>query len=183
MADRVAPLLAERGITFHPGFAAARVDPRARVLHATNGATLPYNLLVLVPPHRGVRAVRDSGLTVPGGWVAVNRETLLVPDQPGIWAVGDCTNLPVAKSGSAAHFQARIVAENVLAALRGHPPDLKYDGKVLSVLETGRHHAALLQFGYRHPPQAGAPSSLTYWANWLFEKAYFQTVPRDRTPM
>ncbi|MBI3402137.1 MAG: NAD(P)/FAD-dependent oxidoreductase [Acidobacteria bacterium] len=86
---------------------------RARTLVWSAG-TSPSPLLAALPCLRNKR-----------GQVIVN-EFLEVPDHPGIWALGDCAEIPNAQSGrphppTAQHAvrQGKIVARNIHAELRG----------------------------------------------------------------
>ena len=94
----------------------------------------PYDLLIVVPPHRGAQVVIDSGLAPRSGWLPTDRHTLQVktvakpapgqadediPRYPNVYALGDATDLPLSKAGSTAHFEAPIVAERVAAAVAG----------------------------------------------------------------
>ena len=53
------------------------------------------------------------------------------------------------KARSAAHFEAVVVAERIVAELRGDVPDPqrgRYDGHVVCFIETGHRNAAFLDF-------------------------------------
>ena len=45
-------------------------------IYFKNGATVAFDLLAYVPPHRAPAVVRGTGLTGESGWVPVNRHTL-----------------------------------------------------------------------------------------------------------
>src|SRR6266540_1379571 len=81
-----------------------------------------YDLLVLVPPHRGQRVIEDSGLGDGRGWVPVDRNTLKHAKFERIWAIGDTTNIPISKSGSVAHYEASVAAAGIAAAAKGEAP-------------------------------------------------------------
>ena len=59
--------------------------------------------------------------------------------------VGDATNLPVSKTGSAAHFEAEVIAENIASIIKVGEPVRDYDGKVYCFIEAG-HDRATYQF-------------------------------------
>lgn len=52
--------------------------------------------------------------------------TLAVTGVPGVWAVGDVTDVRESKRASAARAHAEVVAANVAAALDGRPPTATY---------------------------------------------------------
>ena len=178
VAAFVEPLLAERGINVEVGFTATSIDPAARTIVSARGATLGYDLLVLVPPHRGAQIVAESGLGDARGWVPTDRETLQALADPRIYVIGDANDLPVSKSGSAAHFEAKVVAHRIIAALLGQIDDTRYTGEVLCFLETGRGQASQFVFDYTHPPQPPQPSQLYHYEKTLFNKAYWYLVPK-----
>jgi sulfide:quinone oxidoreductase len=179
VAEFVTPLLEERGVSYELFFNTESIDPQARTVTSLEGTTLSYDLLVLVPPHRGTRIVVDSGLGDAQGWIATDRETLQSKADPQIYVIGDASDLPVSKSGSAAHFEAKVVAQRIVAAVLGHPMDeLRYDGGVMCFLETGRGQASQLVFDYQHPPRPPRPNHFYHYEKALFNQAYWYLVPR-----
>jgi len=175
--------LADRGIEFHPFFNVVEVDGEKGQIHSLEGATLDYDLAVLVPPHRGAPVVADSGLGDSAGWVPTDPATLRVRGFDGLFAIGDATDLPISKAGSTAHFEAPVVAEQIVARIRGRAPDpvrARYDGRVMCFLELGGGKAAMLAFDYERPIRSLRPSRRWYLARKLFDRAYWATIPRAR---
>lgn len=178
VASFVAPMLEERGVKTTLGFEITSIDSQARALVAQDGASLNYDLLVLVPPHRGAQVVADCGLGDAQGWVPTDRETLQSLAEPNIYVIGDASDLPVSKIGSAAHFQSRVVAHLIAAEVLGEIDASRYNGEVMCFLETGRGQATQLMFDYSHPPYPPRPSQLYQLEKTLFNKAYWYLVPR-----
>jgi sulfide:quinone oxidoreductase len=179
----VQPILAERGIELTGFFNVETVDPVARTVTSLEGETMAYDLLVLVPPHRGQQVIDDSGLGDERGWVPVDKNTLKHTGFEHIWAIGDTTNIPISKSGSVAHYEASVAAAGIVAEAKGEaPPTHVYDGKVMCFLETGHGHATTIRFDYDNPPVSPSPSRLWHWAKLLFNKTYWHTVPQGRLP-
>lgn len=179
----VQPILAERGIELTGFFNVETVDPVARTVTSLEGETMGYDLLVLVPPHRGQQVIQDSGLGDERGWVPVDRNTLKHTEFEHIWAIGDTTDIPISKSGSVAHYEASVAAAGILAEAKGEaPPSHVYDGKVMCFLETGHGQATTIRFDYDNPPVSPSPSRLWHWAKLLFNKTYWHTVPQGRLP-
>jgi sulfide:quinone oxidoreductase len=175
----VTPMLEERGIRYETFFNTETVDPVARRVTAMEGTEIDYDLLVMVPPHRGARIVEASGLGDAQGWLPTDRATLEVKGQTDVYALGDATDLPVSKSGSAAHFEAKVLAERMAGKIRGtngHVP--VYDGHVLCFLETGYGKASQLVFDFDHPPHPPAPNAFHHYEKLIFNKAYWYIVPR-----
>jgi sulfide:quinone oxidoreductase len=158
------------------------VDPSAHVVRSLEGEERGYDLLVLVPPHRGQRVIEDSGLGDPGGWVPTDPVTLGVEGTDGIFALGDATNLPISKSGSTAHFEAPVIASRIAAGVRGTAPTENYGGRVMCFLETGNGRATALRFDREHPPVPPTPNRAWHMAKWIFNRAYWETVPQGRLP-
>ena len=177
----VQPILAERDIELTGFFNVETVDPIAKTVTSLEGETVDYDLLVLVPPHRGQKVIEDSRLGDPRGWIPVNKNTLKHTGFENIWAIGDATNIPISKSGSVAHYEATVAAAEIVAAVKGEaPPAHVYDGKVMCFLETGQGQATTIRFDYDHPPVSPEPSAFWHWAKALFNKSYWHTVPQGR---
>lgn len=122
------PLFQERGIEAITGFVPSHVEPGNRHLHGRDGRGIDYDLLVMVPPHQGSPLARATGLADSDGWIPANPHTLKARDR--VYVLGDAAKLTVPKSGAAAHFQAGIVAGNVLSEIDGKEPIASYDGGV-----------------------------------------------------
>ncbi len=184
VSDFVTPILEERGIAYETFFNTEAIDPVAKKVTSLEGSEIAYDLLVMVPPHRGAAVVQASGLGDTLGWLPTDRATLQVKDQPDIFAIGDATDIPVSKSGSAAHFEAKVLADRLVARiaperLNGHPDALPvYDGHVLCFLETGYGQASQLVFDFANPPQPPAPSRFYHYEKMIFNRVYWHIVPR-----
>jgi sulfide:quinone oxidoreductase len=181
VAEVATPLLEQRGIRYTTFFNTDGVDTEQKVIRSLEGEEVPYDLLVVIPPHRGAKVVEDSGLGDAQGWIPTYRDTLEVKEHQGIYALGDATDLPVSKSGSAAHFEAKVVAQRLIAAVRGEEPDPKhavYDGEVMCFLEIGHNQATQLVFNYEHPPKPPRPSLFYHMEKQLFNRAYYHIVPQ-----
>ena len=184
VSDMATPILAEKGIELHTFFNVEAIDPARKVVVSLEGEELPYDLLILVPPHKGQQFLINSGLAPgPGGWLPTDRETLNVGGRPDVFALGDATDLPLSKAGSTAHFEAPVVAERIAAAVHGREPAGKhvaYHGKVMCFFEIGDGKGTLLQFDYAHPPKPPKPNRLWHLGKIVFNKTYWHTVPKGR---
>jgi sulfide:quinone oxidoreductase len=181
VAEMVTPMLEERDIKYTVFFNTEAVDSQHHVISSMEGEEVPYDLLVLVPPHRGARVIETSGLGDEQGWIPTDRTTLQVKGRQNIYALGDATDLPVSKSGSAAHFEAKVVAHRLIAEIHGQEPDPRegtYTGEVMCFLETGHNQATQLVFDYEHPPEPPRPSLYYHMEKQLFNRAYWHIVPQ-----
>ena len=198
VSDMATPILEQKGIRLELLAGVASIDPDRKVVITDAFEEHPYDLLIVVPPHKGAQVVIDSGLAPKSGWLPTDRHTLQVktvakpapgqadediPRYPNVYALGDATALPLSKAGSTAHFEAPIVAERVAAAVLGREPQGKhasYTGKVMCFFEVGDGKGTLLQFDYEHPPRPPKPNQLWHLGKLVFNKTYWHTVPRGR---
>jgi sulfide:quinone oxidoreductase len=184
VSEMATPILEQKGIELHTFFNVEAIDPARKVVQSLEGEELPYDLLVLVPPHRGAQVLMDAGLApAPGGWVPTDPQTLEVRGQTATYALGDATDLPLSKAGSTAHFEAPVVAERIAAAVEGREPegkDATYTGRVVCFFEIGDGKGTLLRFDYRHPPRPPRPNRIWHLGKIVFNKTYWHTVPRGR---
>ncbi|MBK3398077.1 bifunctional protein tyrosine phosphatase family protein/NAD(P)/FAD-dependent oxidoreductase [Methylobacterium ajmalii] len=108
-----------------------------------------FDMIHVVPPQRAPDFVRASPLADAGGWVEVDPASLRHARHPGIYALGDVTNAPNAKTAAAARKQAPVVAHNLLldmGYLRGD--EVAYDGYGSCPLTVERGKILLAEFGY-----------------------------------
>ncbi|HJQ49379.1 MAG TPA: FAD-dependent oxidoreductase [Gaiellaceae bacterium] len=146
--------LAARGIEYVGKTRVVELDPAAREAVLESGERLPYDLFVGVPIHRAPAVVAESGLA-ENGWVAVDRETLMTPF-PDVYAVGDVVGIPMAKAGVFAENAAGVVADNVIARLRGEPVEHRYEGEGNCYLEFGGGRVAKVEANFLGGPSPTA---------------------------
>ena len=184
VSEMATPVLESKGIELHTFFNVETIEPQRHVVQSLEGEELRYDLLILVPPHKGQQFLIDSGLApAPGGWLPTDRATLQVGGRPNVFALGDATDLPLSKAGSTAHFEAPVVVERIVAAVEGRavePRKGNYLGKVMCFFEIGDGKGTLLQFDYEHPPRPPKPNQLWHLGKIVFNKTYWHTVPKGR---
>ena len=156
------------------------IDQENKTVNSIEGESIPYDLLIMVPPHRGAKVVEDSALGDRGGWLPTDKFTLRTKAHADIFALGDCTDVPVSKSGAAAHFQAKVIAESLVADIRGEPATARYDGHVMCYCDAGYHKGISMSFDYEHPP-VPPPLGLKDWMGKRFlNRVYWVLVPAGR---
>jgi sulfide:quinone oxidoreductase len=156
------------------------IDPAKKAVSSIEGETFSYDMLLMIPPHRGAKVVEDSGLGDRGGWLPTDKYTLRTKANSDIFGLGDCTDIPVSKSGAAAHFEAKVVADSVVADIRGEQATAKYDGRVTCYCDAGYHKGFSMTFDYEHPP-VPPPLSLRGWiGKQLINLGYWTLVPSGR---
>ncbi len=108
-----------------------------------------FDMLHVVPPQQAPDFVRVSPLADAAGWVDVDPASLRHRSHADIYALGDATNAPNAKTAAAARKQAPVVAHNLLkdmGLLKG--ADAAYDGYGSCPLTVERGRIVLAEFGY-----------------------------------
>ena len=155
-SERLAGLLAAKGIELVTEFAVGEVDGNAGRLVSWDEREVPFDLLVTVPLHGGAGYVaRSEGLGDALGFVPTDPQTLRALARPNVFAIGDATNLPISKAGSVTHFEGEALAENVVRFLAGADLIAKYDGHANCFIETGFGKALLIDFNYETEPLPG----------------------------
>lgn len=152
---------ADRNIEFHANTLVRGLDPDRKVALLGEGATareMPYDLFLGVPKHHVPAVVAESGLAVDG-WVPVDPLTLETRF-PGVYAVGDVTSVGTPKAGVFSEGQAAVVADRIIAAIRGEEGPT-YGGVGVCYLEFGGDAVAGVEvtflqgqapFGTYNPP-------------------------------
>lgn len=133
---------AERGITFIGSHVVSALEENAegRVAVLNDGQELPVDLFLGVPVHVAPPVVVEAGL-VEDGWIPVDRGTAATKF-PGVYAVGDVTSIGTAKAGVFSEGTGRVVADRLVAALRGEEPTPEYDGRAWCLVELGEDEVA-----------------------------------------
>ncbi len=176
VAEAITKMMEKKGIHWHPMFNIESIDPEKKIVNSLEGESLKFDLLVMVPPHRGAEVIEASGLGVDGGWVPVDKHTLQYKDYSEVYAIGDATNLPVSKSGAAAHFEAKIVADRISSEIMGDEPRAMYDGRVLCFCDAGFRKAIYMDFNYERPPKKPRFSYLWYLGKQMVNKFYWSLI-------
>jgi sulfide:quinone oxidoreductase len=127
--------LGRRGIEYGAKQLVVAIDPEERRAQLESGGSVPYDLFVGVPIHRVPAVVADSGLT-ENGWVPVDRGTLRTRFE-NVYAVGDVAGTPNAKAGVFAEVAAGVVAEEIIATIRGGEPPDPFEGAGTCFIEFG----------------------------------------------
>lgn len=156
LGDAVKEMLENRGVAFHPMHKVIRVDPSAREIAFGGQGSFRYDLLVAIPPHRGSRLARASGLANETGWIPVDRATLQTRYE-NVYAIGDATAISIPgrwkpdvammlpKAGVFAHAQAEVVAHRIAAEITGKAEHDTFPGLGYCMLEAGE---SLAGFAY-----------------------------------
>jgi sulfide:quinone oxidoreductase len=126
---------AARDITLISGRRVSALDPARGVAVLDDGVELSFDLFLGVPKHRAPDVVIASGMT-EDGYIPVDSATLQTRF-PGVYAVGDVATAGVPKAGVFAEGAARVVAQTVIARLRGGEPPGPHLGRGTCYIEFG----------------------------------------------
>lgn len=143
----LAGLLERRGIEVRTGCSLEAVDHGGRRLVFRDGERAAYDVLLSVAPHRTAPIVRESGLANEAGFVPVHPGTLET-SVPGVFAVGDVTQIPIAggkflpKAGVFAEAQARVVGARLAEELADREPAAVFNGRGSCFVDLGDGTAA-----------------------------------------
>jgi sulfide:quinone oxidoreductase len=146
VSQRFLDELAARGIGYMAENRVVELDPSGKQAVLESGERLPYDLFVGIPVHRVPAVVAESGLA-ESGWVAVDRGNLMTPF-PDVYAVGDVVGLPMAKAGVFAENAAGVVADDIVARLRGETLARRYEGEGNCYLEFGSGRVAKVEANF-----------------------------------
>jgi sulfide:quinone oxidoreductase len=166
-----------RDINLIAGRRVSAIDPDRSVAVLDDGAELPFDLFLGVPKHRAPDVVISSGMT-EDGYVPVDSATLRTR-YPGVYAVGDVATAGVPKAGTFAEGAARVVAETLIASIRGGEPPGPHLGRGTCYIEFGAGRVGSVDIDFLSgPTRTGvfhAPS-----AELMAEKERFGSSRRER---
>lgn len=174
--DAIQEMLAHKGITYHGDKHLTKVAKKE--LRFEDGDTAPYDMAIVVPPHRAPQVVEEAGLTNDTGWIPVDQHTLETKHD-GVFAIGDVTGIPLSdgmflpKAGVFAHGQASVVAANIAAEIQGLAKRKQYDGTGYCFLEAGGGAAGMAQGNFFAQPRhitLRTPSPVWHWGKVAFER-------------
>jgi len=182
-------MLEEKGIEVVPEFSTGEVDGDGRVLRSWDEREVPYDLLVSIPTHMGADFIEASDLGDELAFVPTEPHTLRAKGHPDVFVLGDATDLPSSKAGSVAHFQAEVLADNILRAIRGEDLEEGFDGHANCFIESGHGKGLLIDFNYDTEPLPGhyplpwvgpfpllKESRRNHWGKLAFRWAYWNLL-------
>lgn len=111
--EYLADLFREHNIFVHLNTYLTKLD--ATTLYFQDETKQPYDLCILIPPFRGIKGLKDSGLVDERGFVPMQPTTMraIQSKHYNIYAIGDCIALSGPKQGHLALMQAQVAAEHI----------------------------------------------------------------------
>jgi NADH dehydrogenase len=155
---------------------------RARVASVTSegvtladGRHIPSRLVVWTAGTSPHRLLGELPCQQQNGRIVVD-ETLAVPGWPGLWSLGDCAVVPDKRTGkpyppTAQHAlrEAKVVAQNIVASLRGRPARPFSFRTIGQLAAIGRRTGVARVFGVNFSG---------FFAWWLWRTIYLSKLPR-----
>jgi sulfide:quinone oxidoreductase len=132
--EKVVRGFSERGIDRRYNFKIKSIDSREKCVTSENGEKIDYDLLISIAPHRGQKAMVDSGISDDKGWLPTNKYTLQYYKSPSesydeVYAIGDGGPITMNKMGINAHFQALKTGQNLINDYHGNGVKSIYKGE------------------------------------------------------
>ena len=176
-SDAIIALLADRDITYRPQTRVTRIAPATKTAHLSNDESIAFDLFLGIPVHVCPSVVVEAGMTEDDGWIAVDPATFTTKF-PNVYAAGDITSAPVPRAGTIAEGEAAVVANNIIATLRGGEP-VRFGGQAVCYMEMGDDTVGKVNVDFY---KAGGPGATFQAPSLEFarEKEGFGTTRRAR---
>jgi sulfide:quinone oxidoreductase len=180
ISTQVKMTVESKGIHYFPEHQLTAVNDSTLLFQ--NGKTVQYDLLAYTPKHQCPGVIKTTALTGNSGWVEVNRHTMETKF-PDVFSIGDINAIPLEmgkplpKAGVFAHYQAEVVAHNILQKIAGNKPDKNFNGYGQCFLEIGNGKAGYAGGNFYGSPlpdvKMKKPGFLWHWSKVWFEKYWF----------
>ena len=170
--------LQERNIDLHTNLVVNSVNQKNKEVSGVDDSKFKYNLLVLIPPHKGQDIMTKSGLAGDDGYVEVDPQKLTVKNLESVFAIGDSNNMFEQKTAATGHLQASFAASRIVMDAIGGVSDDQYISRVPQISITGKDKG----FTYLASPGARAKSITEnkgdFMLRWTSNDTYFSTIIR-----
>jgi sulfide:quinone oxidoreductase len=154
-AESLQKMVDKYGITLHFKYDLIEVDGEKKqatfkLLDGWGGVTVTkkFDMIHVTPPQSAPDFIRNSPLADVKGWIDVNKFTLQHTKYQNIFALGDATNTPNAKTGAAVRKQVPVLVKNLIALMEHRSLTEKYSGYGSCPLTVGYGKLVLAEFGY-----------------------------------
>ncbi|MDF2957437.1 MAG: NADH dehydrogenase [Candidatus Alkanophagales archaeon MCA70_species_1] len=169
----------EKGIEVSRNFKFASLDAERKEVISADGERIKYDLLVVAPPHRAAEALEASEMIDENGWIPVNKRTLQYQNgtktYDEVYVAGDTGPADILKTGIGTHYQAMVVAQNLINDVTGVGVRATYNGEVGCPFvgeiysDATKGAAYIPSWTYNKPPEPFKPSKL----GWIFYRSYY----------
>jgi sulfide:quinone oxidoreductase len=134
--------------------------------------TKKFDMIHITPPQSAPDFIRQSPLADAKGWIDVNKFSLQHTKYKNIFALGDATNTPNAKTGAAVRKQVPVLVKNLVALIENKPMEGNYSGYGSCPLTVGYGKLVLAEFGYDNKVMETFPfdQAKPRWSMWILKK-------------
>jgi sulfide:quinone oxidoreductase len=134
-----------------------------------------FDFIHVTPPQSAPDFIKNSPLALEGnalGWIDVNKHTLQHNKFKNVFACGDATSTPNAKTGAAIRKQVPVLVHNLLNLMQGKALDASYNGYGSCPLVTGYGKLVLAEFDYNNNATETFPfdQSKERWSMYQLKK-------------
>jgi len=180
LSSMVRSLVESKGVKYFPEHQVTSVSENS--ISFKNDITSSFNLLAYVPKHQCPQVIKDTDLVDESGWVKIANYNTLETKHPGVYAIGDITNIPLVqgkplpKAGVFAHYQAQTVANNIAVAITGKGTLKQFTGNGMCFIELGDGKAGFAKGNFYAEPMPTIkmfmPGYHWHLGKILFEKMF-----------
>lgn len=178
--EKMNETFAERDIDYHKNYKTTEVNLAEKTVTSVDGEKIEYDLLISIAPHRGIKAMIDSGISDEKGWLPSNKYTLQYYKSPTekhdeVYVVGDGGPSTMNKMGINAHFQALKTGENLVNDYHGNGVRSIYKGEQgcpiveSSYTPSTEGKASMVTWSYGNPAKPFNSTKL----GWLIYRMYY----------
>ncbi|XP_033126219.1 sulfide:quinone oxidoreductase, mitochondrial-like [Anneissia japonica] len=111
-----------------------------------------YDFLHVTPPMSPPEILKNSPIAAENGFLSVHKETGQHTKYPNVFGIGDCTDIPTAKTAAAVAAQSGVLKKTIEAVLSGKEPQKLYDGYTSCPLVVGYNKCILAEFDFNAQP-------------------------------
>lgn len=144
----------------------------------TTQAEKEFEMIHVVPPQSAPDFIKTTSLVNAAGWIEVDKNSLRHVRFANVFALGDATNTPNAKTGAAIRKQAPVLVANLLSAIDGSDLSAIYTGYGSCPLVTGYGKLILAEFDYENKPVETFPfnQAVERYSMWLLKRYVLPTM-------
>lgn len=174
VSKQLLQMLEQEKIRFHGNRKTTSVEKGK--LKFEDGNTVPFDVLIAIPPHKAPKIVYECGLAQEGGYIPVKRNCKTGVDS--VYAIGDVTTMMVTdkiavpKAGIFAEGQGVAVARDIISQIKREQNNSIFDGKGGCFVEMGN------TAGYVYVDMFASPEPITRLdepaATHMIEKEKFE---------
>ncbi len=178
-AESLQKMVDKYGIALHFKYDLIAIDGEKKqatfkLLSGWGGVTVTkkFDMIHVTPPQSAPDFIRNSPLADAKGWIDVNKFTLQHVKYQNVFALGDATNTPNAKTGAAVRKQVPVLVNNLIALMQHKTLTGKYSGYGSCPLTVGYGKLVLAEFGYDNKVMETFPfdQSKPRRSMWLLKK-------------